>query len=243
MAPEQASGGENDATVDVYALGVMLYELTTGSVPFRGDSPAGVLLGHLNEVPAPPRSINPNLPQAVEQIIQKALAKYPTERYPSAQELLGAIDLPTLPGTMASSINLMDTVLSNRDDGRCPYRGLETFETQHAEFFFGRESLIERLENKLSQFVVSHKSSPPTGSGSLRRPGEWPNRFLAILGASGSGKSSLVQAGLVPMLQQDVIPNSNLWRVVIMKPGSHPLEELAVAVNRYPDQPEQSLSL
>lgn len=90
-------------------------------------------------------------------------------------------------------------------EGECPYRGLRFFDVQHAPFFFGREALTEWLVDE------------------LRRD----NRFLAILGPSGSGKSSLARAGLVAMLKQGVLDGSATWPIAIFRPGSRPLESLA----------------
>ena len=92
MSPEQSFGREINAQSDVYALGVMLYELTTGTLPFNGNSPMSIVFKHVNEQPPSLRSINPDLPEAVETIVDKAMAKDPAQRYPSAQELLFDID-------------------------------------------------------------------------------------------------------------------------------------------------------
>jgi serine/threonine protein kinase/formylglycine-generating enzyme required for sulfatase activity len=98
MAPEQATGRPIDARTDLYAAGVVLYELVTGRVPFDSDTPMAVLTKHVYEVPPPARTLNPDLPLAVEQVLQKALQKDPSARYQTAAEMaaeLGriAIDL------------------------------------------------------------------------------------------------------------------------------------------------------
>lgn len=92
MAPEQALGRPVDARADVYALGVLLFELITGRRPFASDTPMGVVLGHLNEPPPSPRQWAPDLPVALERLILTALAKRPTDRYPSVAALLAALE-------------------------------------------------------------------------------------------------------------------------------------------------------
>lgn len=90
MAPEQAANESVDVRTDLYSLGVVLYEMATGRVPFEGDSPTAVMLQHLTTPPPPPRRHNPALPEAVEAVILKALAKNPDERFRSVGELARA---------------------------------------------------------------------------------------------------------------------------------------------------------
>lgn len=94
----------------------------------------------------------------------------------------------------------------------CPYRGLDFFDVEHAPFFFGRESLIDWLIHEIKN------------TNSLKER----NRFLAIIGASGSGKSSLARAGLLSELKNNRIIDSARWHQVILFPGDHPLENLAL---------------
>ncbi|MBA2451374.1 MAG: hypothetical protein H0V51_25440, partial [Chloroflexi bacterium] len=95
------------------------------------------------------------------------------------------------------------TPIAPRDDV-CPYRGLQQFDEAHADFFFGREGDVQRLVEKLKA-----------------------GRFLAVLGPSGSGKSSVVRAGLVPALRRGALPGSESWTIRVLKPGGRPLTELA----------------
>jgi WD40 repeat protein/energy-coupling factor transporter ATP-binding protein EcfA2 len=94
-------------------------------------------------------------------------------------------------------------------DGRCPYKGLEVFEEEDAELFFGRERLVEDLLSRVKE-----------------------SRTVFITGPSGSGKSSLVRAGLLHALKQGAIKGSNSWLYETMKPGREPIKDLALAFSR-----------
>ena len=88
ISPEQASGGRIDSRSDLYSLGVMMYEMGTGKLPFNADSPVSVALMQVHDNAVPPRKLNPQLPPGLEQIIQKAMEKVPEERYQSAALML-----------------------------------------------------------------------------------------------------------------------------------------------------------
>ncbi|MBK6519263.1 MAG: protein kinase [Polyangiaceae bacterium] len=99
MAPEQGRAEAVDARTDLYACGVLLYELITGRVPFSGETPMQVVMRHVNEPPRPPSDLS-KVDPGLEQLIMRALAKYPSQRQQSAEEM--AFDLlrllPTLTG-------------------------------------------------------------------------------------------------------------------------------------------------
>ncbi|MGH8932594.1 MAG: TIR domain-containing protein [Egibacteraceae bacterium] len=108
-----------------------------------------------------------------------------------------------------SGVARRPVVLSGTGDEVCPYRGLEVFDETHAEFFFGRDDDAKRMLEKLR------------GS-----------RFLAVLGPSGSGKSSLVRAGVIPALRQGALPGSEAWMIRVLTPGARPTSMLAAQLVR-----------
>jgi len=106
----------------------------------------------------------------------------------------------------------LDPALAGAGETRNPYKGLRAFAEDDAPDFFGREVLTEHLVERLAQ-----------------------TRFLAVVGPSGSGKSSVVRAGLVPRIRRGALPGSERWNVVEMFPGAYPLEELEAALLRTAD--------
>jgi tRNA A-37 threonylcarbamoyl transferase component Bud32/uncharacterized protein with WD repeat len=92
LSPERCRGRTDlTAASDIYSLGVMVYEMVTGQVPFNADTPLAIVHKHLQESPPPPRHLRPNLPEEVERVLLTALAKRPEDRYESAGALAGAL--------------------------------------------------------------------------------------------------------------------------------------------------------
>ena len=87
MAPEQIQGKRGDARTDIYALGTIIYEMLTGTVPFQGDNPLAAMNQHLVGVPVPPREVLPSIPVGVELAILKAIRRDPDQRYQYAHDL------------------------------------------------------------------------------------------------------------------------------------------------------------
>ncbi len=115
---------------------------------------------------------------------------------------------------------------TNLPDPQNPYKGLHPFYENDAPHFFGRAALIQRL--------LAHFTSSPLHPLTL-------SRFLAIVGPSGSGKSSVAYAGLIPALRQGAAPGSDQWLIAHMMPGKYPLEELEAALLRVADAPPADL--
>src|SRR5919205_139947 len=86
LSPEQAKGTAVDQRSDIYSVGVVLYELLTGNVPFTGDAPVKIAMKHLSTIPEPPSVKRPEVPRELDLIVMRALAKDPNDRYQSAEE-------------------------------------------------------------------------------------------------------------------------------------------------------------
>ena len=224
ISPEQIRSELVRPQTDIYALGVMLYELLTGALPFRGPTPFEVMHQHLS-APLPPLAANhAGLPKAIDDVIAHATVKDPFQRYETVDAMLVdfrralGVDLHEMKGVTTPLQNAVAPLIAIDN----PYKGLRAFGEGDAQDFFGREALTQQLLVRLGE------------SGELAR-------FLAIVGPSGSGKSSVVKAGLIPALRRGALPGSENWFILEMTPGSHPLEELEAALLRVAVNPPASL--
>ncbi len=313
--PEQLKGEPATFQSDLYSLGLVLYEVLTAEKPFKdATTPNDFIFKHLNELLPSVKARRPELPSAVDAVIQTATAKDPAHRYPDVLRMAGAFRaaLPapvqrTRPQPLVEPLtdreldilNLLTKGLSNNEiaarlvlsittvkwylrqifskldvhnrvhaveraqqlgifdpakisagggDGETvlleslptpsaqvdeltsqpepmnPYKGLRAYQEADASEFFGREALTQQL---IARFAEQ---------------GDWA-RFLAVVGPSGSGKSSVVRAGLVPALRRGVLPDSARWFLADMLPGTHPMEELEAALLRIAvNKPESLIS-
>jgi serine/threonine protein kinase len=106
MSPEQIQGKTLDGRSDLFSMGVVLYEMLTGERPFQGDTISTVMYRVLNEDPPPVRSLNPRVSEALSQVVRKAMAKSPMNRYPSAAALRAALVDPEEPDPVQTWVNL-----------------------------------------------------------------------------------------------------------------------------------------
>jgi len=141
-SPEQARGGYTDEQSDIYSMGVTMFEMVTGTLPFEGETPVSVALKHIQEVPPVPSSIKPDIPQALDEIILTAMAKSRRDRYATVSELINDLKkLQSKPGS-ADDILLPDIKKHDRSEIRNTQEPLE------------------------EEFVMANKKSSTTGKRS-----------------------------------------------------------------------------
>jgi WD40 repeat protein/serine/threonine protein kinase/DNA-binding XRE family transcriptional regulator len=222
LSPEQIRSETVRPQADIYALGVLLFQLLVGELPFEGPTPVDYFQQHLT-LPIPSLlDRNPGLPEAMEDVIRRATAKQVSERYVDVMVMLTEIREAVKAPGFAVEWAAHDVTLVDPDDIENPFKGLRPFREADAEDFFGRETLVQDL------------------MGALGTDADL-SRFLAVVGPSGSGKSSVVKAGLVPALRRGGLPGSQNWFIADFLPGSHPFEELEAALLRVAVNPPGSL--
>ncbi|HUH06094.1 MAG TPA: SUMF1/EgtB/PvdO family nonheme iron enzyme, partial [Kofleriaceae bacterium] len=195
MAPEAWRAEAATRATDVYAVGVVLYELCTGRPPYR-ELPVPELARAACEQDAPPIAGRVEaIDDGFAAIIDRCLVRDPAGRFASAEELRDALERCSAPRR--------DLPLPEGN----PYRGLLPFEAEHRGVFFGRESESAAVVERLRSLGL-----------------------VVVAGDSGVGKSSLVRAGVAPLIQRGAIDQGRVWDLISLVPGRQPTSALAVAL-------------
>jgi tetratricopeptide (TPR) repeat protein len=178
LSPEQGQGESIDRHADIYSLGVMLYEMVTGRLPFTAETPMGVIIKHIYEPPLSPRVLNPAIPEALETVILKGLAKPIEQRYHSAGELARALQqaVATAPSVALSPVVGID---SNATPQFSPRQSPPT------PLVVSNRVLFEETTPAVPHFIGREAELTAYGARLER------DRFVVITGMAGMGKTTL----------------------------------------------------
>ncbi len=217
VAPEQVVGGAIDGRSDLYSLAVVVFELLAGQPPVVADSVEELLRVKATAAPASLAALRQDLPAQLSEVLAQATSPAPDQRQASVVDFANAflsaaaIAAPAMtplagngaPAGARSTEVRADVEIPN------PYRGLLAFGEADAGGFYGRDELT----SELVEAVAEH-------------------RFVTVVGASGSGKSSVVRAGLLPRLRAGAVTDSQNWFFTAITPGPRPFEQLEAGLFR-----------
>jgi tetratricopeptide (TPR) repeat protein len=178
LSPEQGQGEAIDRHADIYSLGAMLYEMVTGRLPFTAETPMGVIIKHIYELPLSPRTLNPALPEAIEAVVLKGLAKPIEQRYHSAGELAHALQLVV---SEAPSLALSPVV--GLDSNATPQFSPRL--TPPTPIAVSGKVLFEETAPAVPHFIGREAELVAYGARLERE------RFVVIAGMAGMGKTTL----------------------------------------------------
>ena len=189
LAPEELRGEPLRPASDMYALGLLAFEVFSGRRPPMDE-------------PLPSfHVLRPEIPAAVDEVIAKGLKEDPGSRFSSVELFLTALSEALGEQSAVEPIGYTPC--------RNPYKGLHAFEERDAQDFFGRDAAVAELVEAVAE-----------------------HRLVAVVGPSGIGKSSVVRAGLIPVLRAGALAGSREWLFTHLLPGAYPFEELEAALLR-----------
>jgi eukaryotic-like serine/threonine-protein kinase len=209
LSPEQAKGEEVGPPSDLYSLGIVLYEMLTGRVPFDEENPIAAAMKHVNEEPASPRELDPTIPKALEAITLKLLKKDPEQRYQSATKLAEDLDgllVAPIPAEVSDPSETTLNIQRSIQGASKSRRRQKTFAAlvllAVATLFivlvygvgFGKESPFAPLLRQGTQGQVTRASAPvPSGEGNVALEAPEPPQMHTFQQQAAQQKSSLPQ--------------------------------------------------
>ncbi len=182
-SPEQLKAEPIKPQSDIYALGILLYEMLCSQHPYICDTPLDYYVKHTSEPLPSLAELNPDLATGLDPVLEKATAKNPLERFSDIPSFVTAFQ-DALISTPAVATHITKTIDIPPESIKNPYKGLRPFSEADQDDFFGQDMLIQTLLGRMSE-----------EENDLAR-------FLALVGPSGSGKSSVVKAGMLPALRR-----------------------------------------
>ena len=186
LPPEQASGKGSTIRSDIYSMGIMMYELLTGLVPYKGDTAVEIALKHLKEPLPSVRKVNPNIPQSIENVIIKATAKNPKNRYKDSREMHD--DLKTA----------LDESRENEEKYVYKYPENDLDETK---------ALDKELENVKKQQIVEEKKKAKKIEEETKKENKKQNKLLIILASIFTGLVLLLTIGISLYFNKSKVKN------------------------------------
>ncbi|MEM9039875.1 MAG: BTAD domain-containing putative transcriptional regulator [Actinomycetota bacterium] len=230
-APEQIRGERLGPEADVFSLGVVVFECLAGRLPFASHGRAAEDVDRrLHDEPLSLSELRVDVPSRVSDAVSRAIANDAEERYASVAAFVsalrggaesdGSVDVET--SAAASTATSSDGRGNPAADITNPYVGLRAFDDADRDQFFGRRRLVDRIVGRLAGDSITARS-------------------VVVVGPSGSGKSSVVRAGVLPALRRGEIEGSDQWFVTTMVPGAEPFEALEAALLRVAVNPPATL--
>ena len=192
LSPEQARGEAVDARSDIYSVGCMLYELLVGEPPFTGDSPVGIVVQHVSDVPAPPSATNRDISPDIDSIVLKALAKDPADRYQSAPEMRADLER-VLSGQQPEATAVLEAPTVWSSDSL--YSRVATTDQAKVTHVLAIVTLVLLVVVGASAFAVHRASQTAAAAAST-------TEVPAVLGLGRLGAESVLRnANLVPRFE------------------------------------------
>ncbi|MEE0745510.1 MAG: Stk1 family PASTA domain-containing Ser/Thr kinase [Anaerovoracaceae bacterium] len=162
FSPEQARGGYVDEKSDIYSLGIVMYEMLTGQVPFDGDNPVNIALMHINGEMIPPSKLVDGVPPALEHIIMKCTDKYPINRYASADELIEALNNLEFVGSvvgdsvlMGGATGIMNNAAGNGPIAETDYDDGEDYDDEDEDDKNGKKKGMDKKKKRLIIIIAA----------------------------------------------------------------------------------------